>query len=194
MANVLIVEDSKSAAAAQAYSLWELGHTVTFAYNAKEAKASFKDANHELVLLDFDLPDGTGLDVFRALRQVDPDVCVVMVTGKGDESLAAQVLKEGAKDYIPKTCELMGILPEVVDRIIKEKQGKKHLSALKQEIKDLRAELADMKARLREETLNHQLTQKYLAEAEAKLKSKAEETGCGNGGCSCRPDSGAKIL
>ena len=111
MANVMIVEDSQSAAAAQAYSLWEFGHTVTFAYTAQEAKAAFEASNHEVVLLDFDLPDGTGLEVFRTLREVDPNVCVVMVTGKGNERLASQILKEGADDYLTKSNELLGILP-----------------------------------------------------------------------------------
>ncbi len=170
MANVLIVEDSKSAAAAQAYSLWELGHTVTFAYNAQEAKMCFSNDNHEVVLLDFDLPDGTGLEVFRALRQVNPDVCVVMVTGKGNECLAAQILKEGARDYIPKTSELMGILPEVVDRIIKEKREKEHLLSLEKELKAVRAELAEVKGQLREEILNHQLTRQSLTKAEENAK------------------------
>ena len=118
MANILIVEDSKSAAAAHAYSLWEFGHTVTFAYSAKEAVEAFQGTRHEVVLLDFDLPDGTGLEVFRALRQVDPGVSVVMVTGKGSERVAGQILKEGAREYLTKCPELWAVLPEVVHRVL----------------------------------------------------------------------------
>ena len=190
MANVLIVEDSKSAAAAQAYSLWELGHTVTFAYSAKEAKACFLEASHEVVLLDFDLPDGTGLEVFRALRQVDPDVCVVMVTGKGNEYLASQILKEGAKDYRSKSTELPGILPEVVERILKEKQLKRVLFEKEKDLNALRGEVAALKAQLREETIRHQLTRKALAGAEEKLAGSSSDSGCG-GGCACKSGNGA---
>lgn len=170
MANVLIVEDSKSAAAAQAYSLWELGHTVTFAYSAKEARRCFEQERHQVVLLDFDLPDGTGLEVFRALRSVDPEVCVVMVTGKGNECLAAQILKEGAKDYLPKSCELLGILPEVVDRVLREKQMQSQLAANEKALEEIKAELAATQAQLQEEIQNHLQTVQALEAATARVR------------------------
>lgn len=182
MANVLIVEDSKSAAAAQAYSLWEQGHTVTFAYTAREAEACFRNVHHEVVLLDFDLPDATGLEVFRALRQVDPDVCVVMVTGKGNECLAAQILKEGARDYIPKTSELTGILPEVVERIIRERKSREYIASLEDELRQVRAELAEAKARLREECLDHKLARERLDQLACELNSAGQSDAQGDAG------------
>lgn len=177
MANVLIVEDSQSAAAAQAYSLWEFGHTVTFAYSALEAKESFQASRHDVVLLDFELPDGTGLDVFRALRQVDPEVCVVMVTGKGNECLASQILKEGAKDYLTKSSELPGILPEVVDRVLKEKQTlrvlaekERELNRMHRQLQRKMAELAEISEKLQQEIQAHTMTAAALKATEEKLK------------------------
>lgn len=177
MANVMIVEDSQSAAAAHAYSLWEYGHTVTFAYSAREAREAFESCQHDVVLLDFDLPDGTGLEVFRALRQVDPGVCVVMVTGKGNECVASQILKEGAKDYLTKSSELLSILPEVVDRVLREKETVHQLGERDQALKEARNalqhnadELAEVRAKLEHEIRMHAETAAALAAAREKLK------------------------
>ncbi len=184
MAHVLIVEDSKSVATAHAYSLWELGHTVTFAYSAREARDYFLTTHHDVVLLDFDLPDGTGLEVFRTLQQVDPTVCVIMVTGKGNECLAAQILKEGAKDYLTKSSELMNLLPEVVDRVLKERAIQLQLQIKEQEITEAHGaleqkvkELAATNEQLQVEIDKRIMTAKELEAANAKLENTLEELG-----------------
>ena len=184
MAHVLIVEDSTSVAASHAYSLWEFGHTVTFAYSAKEARECFQKTHHDVVLLDFDLPDGTGLEVFRSLQQVDPAVCVVMVTGKGDECLAAQILKEGAKDYLTKSSELQSILPEVVDRVLHEREIQLQLEIKEQQIQKAHMaleekinELAATNQQLKDEIEKRISTAKALEEAKIKLESALEELG-----------------
>ncbi len=56
----------------------------------------------DLVLLDHELPDGTAFDFFKMLRKVEYTVPVVIITGQGDEVLAAQLLQSGADDYLPK--------------------------------------------------------------------------------------------
>ncbi len=56
----------------------------------------------DVILLDLGLPDSQGLDTLRRLRGKIPQVAVVVLTGKNDEALALQALKEGAQDYLVK--------------------------------------------------------------------------------------------
>ena len=135
MAKILIVEDSQSMATAQAYRLWESGHTVTFAANGKEALDHCRADTFDVILLDHELPDISGLEIYRAVRQMGLRASVVMITGKGDERLAAQILKEGAKDYLPKSEGLLDMLPGVIARILQEEEAQRLLAAKDLELK-----------------------------------------------------------
>jgi DNA-binding response OmpR family regulator len=161
MANVLIIEDSQPTANAQAYRLWESGHTVAFAHTGKEALACFGANRYDVVLLDYDLPDTTGLELYRALQKIDPRTAVVMVTGRGDERLAAQILKEGAKDYLTKSGSLLEILPGVVDRVLKEQDVQRELAARERDLQWAHDQLEITVARRTKElqTINRRLEQ-----------------------------------
>ncbi|MGE5233169.1 MAG: putative bifunctional diguanylate cyclase/phosphodiesterase [Acidobacteriota bacterium] len=56
----------------------------------------------DLVLLDFSLPDSSGLESFRILHGRHPDVPVIVLTSLDDDALAAQAVAEGAQDYLVK--------------------------------------------------------------------------------------------
>lgn len=147
MANVLIVEDSQPAANAQAHSLWASGHTVEFACNGKTALEQFQAQHFDVILLDYDLPDTTGLALYHRLRQIDKEVSVVMITGRGDERLAAQILKEGAKDYLTKSSGLLEVLPEVVQRVVNDREIQKQLAEQEEALKRAHEELEHKVAR-----------------------------------------------
>lgn len=69
------------------------------------------------IILDYNLPDMTGLDVLRALseRQHGP---VIMITGEEVLEIAVQSLKEGAEEFIIKSVDLHQLLPHIVERTI----------------------------------------------------------------------------
>jgi DNA-binding NtrC family response regulator len=67
----------------------------------------------DLVLLDFKLPDGTGLDVLRALRKLSPRTPVVMITAHASVGGAVEAMKEGAYDYIGKPFEMDEVIQTV---------------------------------------------------------------------------------
>jgi signal transduction histidine kinase/DNA-binding NarL/FixJ family response regulator len=56
----------------------------------------------DVVLLDFGLPGGDGLELLREARSNGVDTPVIVLTGQGDEALAVQLMKAGASDYLPK--------------------------------------------------------------------------------------------
>ncbi len=104
-----------------------------------------------MILLDYDLPDTTGLALYHRLRQIDKEVSVVMITGRGDERLAARILKEGAKDYLTKSNGLLEVLPEVVQRVVNDREIQKQLAAKEEALKRAHEELEQKVARRTEE-------------------------------------------
>src|SRR5688572_15333127 len=64
--------------------------------------AQVRRGGFDAVLLDLGLPDSQGLPTLRAVRQLDPDIPVVVLTGLEDEETALQALRDGAQDYLVK--------------------------------------------------------------------------------------------
>jgi two-component system, NtrC family, response regulator AtoC len=60
----------------------------------------------DVILLDINLPDASGTSTLDRLRQVRPNVPIVMLTANADEQLARETLKHGAFDYVMKPFNL----------------------------------------------------------------------------------------
>lgn len=112
---VLVVDDDPDLCD----SLWDLlrdrGYRVGIAHGQQEATAVLAGAGYKVVLLDMKLPDASGGDVFRAVRQLSPESRVVLVTGYRVEldGLVEQVMNEGADAICYKpfdVTELLGTL------------------------------------------------------------------------------------
>jgi two-component system cell cycle sensor histidine kinase/response regulator CckA len=80
-------------------------------------------SNHyDILLMDFKLPDGTGLRALEELHRRGIDTPVVMITGQGDERLAVQAMQLGASDYLIKGSEDILRLPSLVQKTIRAHQ------------------------------------------------------------------------
>jgi CheY-like chemotaxis protein len=71
----------------------------------------------DIILLDHQLPDTTGIELLAALRARPDRPSVILITGNGDETLAASALRHGAEDYLVKDGSLPRLLPQVVERV-----------------------------------------------------------------------------
>ncbi len=79
------------------------GHCVPGeAKTGLEAANLFVQHRPDLVLLDIDMPYGNGLTILRLLREIDPSVRVIMLTGDSSSRAVMTALKLGAKDYVAK--------------------------------------------------------------------------------------------
>ncbi len=72
----------------------------------------------DLVLSDLRLPDGTGLELLKKIRERKSPPAVVLVTGQGDEEVAVEALKAGAADYLVKQSDYLHRLPVVISNAI----------------------------------------------------------------------------
>jgi PAS domain S-box-containing protein len=102
---VLLVEDNPGDARLILELLSEVP-SVTFAVQRVDrlegVLASLRDAPVDVVLLDLTLPDSEGHGTFAAVSALAPDVPIIVLTGLGDDSLAARVVQEGAQDFLVK--------------------------------------------------------------------------------------------
>jgi serine phosphatase RsbU (regulator of sigma subunit) len=92
--DVLIVEELLAAAG--------LGGPVEAAGTIADAAERLRSGPVDCVLLDLHLPDAHGLEALRRVREVAPDVPIVVLTGMEDEALGAAAVAAGAQDYLPK--------------------------------------------------------------------------------------------
>ncbi len=106
---VLIVDDDRTIAAVLKQVIQQLGGGFTcetvWANTGMAAREAIKTQHFQLVLLDYLLPDEDGLALLSAINRL-PDSkrpVVIMLTGAGNEQVAVEAMKMGAKDYIVKT-------------------------------------------------------------------------------------------
>ena len=86
----------------------------------------------DLILSDLRLPDGTGLDLLRRVRERKSAPAVVLVTGQGDQEAAVDALKAGAADYLIKQSDYLHRLPVVISNAIAQNRYQREQEALYQ--------------------------------------------------------------
>jgi DNA-binding response OmpR family regulator len=104
-------------------------HQVRTGREALEALADI-----DIVLLDHQLPDTSGLEVLRAIRALPSPPAVILVTAHGNESLAAAALRLGAEDYLAKDAALTDLLPQILERVRRNRQLRKALAEAEQDL------------------------------------------------------------
>ena len=109
---ILIVEDEESLADSVRYNLEREGFDVAVVTDGRRAVERFKDFAPTLVILDLMLPEMSGLDVCRLIRQRS-DVPIIMVTAKDAEADKVTGLELGADDYVTKPFSVRELVSRV---------------------------------------------------------------------------------
>ena len=99
---ILVAEDDIHIRMGLADTLESEGYQVTCAEDGIQAIEWFGEDSFDLVLLDIMMPGKSGYDVCRDIRAVNEDVCIIMLTAKGDEIDKVVGLALGADDYMTK--------------------------------------------------------------------------------------------
>ena len=113
MKHLLIVEDEEGIVQFLKQGLEEEGYLVTAATNGKVGLETFNEGKFDLLLLDWMLPKMTGLELCKAIRQVNTKVPILFLTAKDTVQETVEGLKAGANDYIKKPFSF----DELVERI-----------------------------------------------------------------------------
>jgi len=113
--NVLLVEDDSSHAHLIQHRLArEPDVSIRRAATVHRAREQLAQRSFDLVLLDFSLPDGDGLDLFTEIRRRFTDLPVVFLTSADSAEVCARALKGGAIDYLVKKRNYLDALPGVI--------------------------------------------------------------------------------
>jgi two-component system nitrogen regulation response regulator GlnG len=115
MPRLLLIDDEKSVRYSFAKVFEADGIEVHSAATAAEGIESFRRLSPDVVVLDLQLPDGSGLDVFRQIRALDSRRPVLFITAHGTTEAAIEAMKEGAFDYLIKPVDLER-LSQLLDR------------------------------------------------------------------------------
>ncbi len=133
---ILVIEDDDNQLIRIQESLRKLGFEVHSTMLGKEGIEMFKSLNNPLILLDYNLPDMNGFDVIDELRREGYNVEFITMTAFGNEHVAVEMMKRGARDYIVKDMNFLDFLPSVVlntvNRIQVESKLEESQRALKQ--------------------------------------------------------------
>jgi DNA-binding NtrC family response regulator len=103
---LLLVDDDATFSRVMAGELERLGSRVACAGSGAEALTAVARTQPEVVLLDLRLPDMSGLDVLKAIREGGHDCDVIVLTGHGSIDTAIESIRMGAFDYVAKPCPL----------------------------------------------------------------------------------------
>jgi two-component system, NtrC family, response regulator AtoC len=103
---ILIVDDDRFIRMALGEALRSWGYQVVEAGTISEAKEVFAAEDAKVVLLDIELPDGSGLDLLKEIKEESPESLVIMVTGSIDVPNTVAALRGGAHDFIGKPIKL----------------------------------------------------------------------------------------
>ena len=122
---VLVVDDSDSLRAMLLAYLRDQPWTLTAVGSAQEALHAIAHQRPDLILLDMQLPDAQGLELFHSMRAHSPRSAIVVITAIGSIGLAVEATRAGALDFLEKPVtreRLVQSARNAVDRVLLERR------------------------------------------------------------------------
>ena len=131
---ILVVDDEADIRESLEDLLGPEGYAVDTAANAAEGLRRIDSSNYDLVLLDLMMPDRSGMEVLREVRERDPLTPVFMITAYGSVEVAVDAIKAGANDYFSKPWDNEKLLIEI-ERMISKSRLERENVQLKRALK-----------------------------------------------------------
>ncbi len=125
---ILVVDDEKSLREMLAILLQREGYQVLQVENGKKALELVKNSEFDLIITDMKMPELSGLELLRKLREQDNDITVLMMTAFSSTEDAVEAMKLGAYDYITKPFkndEIRLVVKNALERKKLQKENKR---------------------------------------------------------------------
>ena len=133
MTSILIVEDNEDLAFGLRNNLEIEGYSVKIAGDGVKGLARIRQSRPDLVILDLMLPNLDGVRVLRSLAENGPDVPVLVLTARGEETDKVRALRLGADDYVTKPFGLLELLARV-EALLRRTTGRRPAGASGEEV------------------------------------------------------------
>jgi DNA-binding NtrC family response regulator len=132
---ILIADDEPSNRKILVQELTHKGFAVDTAHNGRQALERIESAPPDLVILDYMMPEMSGLDVLKELRKKGNDTPVILITAYGSVERAVEVMKAGAYDFITRPFD-PDYIELVVRKAIERQTLKREVEVLSEESRD----------------------------------------------------------
>ncbi len=135
---ILIVEDDAGLAELIMDKIEECGYKTATVRSAGEANEWISRETPYIMLLDYTLPDMNAKEFITELkRTTNTSPSFIITTGQGDERIAVDMMKLGARDYIVKDSQFLDMLPEVIRRVDREIENERKLEEQNQRLENV---------------------------------------------------------
>ena len=135
------------------YLLRPSGYVPLVAVNGQQGLEMALAERPDLIILDLKMPEMSGLDVLRALREKQADVPVILMTAYGSEEDIVAAFRLGAKDYLSKPFGIEEMLA-AIERVLSERQQQEERARLQHELEERLKELTTLYGSNVERVLN----------------------------------------
>ncbi|MBU0759155.1 MAG: hybrid sensor histidine kinase/response regulator [Candidatus Omnitrophica bacterium] len=150
---VLLVEDNPTDALIVKKKLQRdnsFDYDITHVVSGEDGIITLEKGAFDIALLDYNLPKKSGLETLREVIKKAIKTPIVMITGQGDEAVAAQLMKEGAFDYLPKREGYEDSVPLMIRKTIAEYRSRLEREEFRKEIALKKDELEKTNKKLME--------------------------------------------
>ena len=175
--NVLLIEDNPGDAFLIQEMLEEISNLKFSLHNIQylDEGLNYLQKNRvDIILLDLNLPDSSGLDTFLKIKDTAPMIPIVILSGLNDEAIAINAVKSDAQDYLIKGKVDSSLLVRSISYAIERKSIKeellKHRDHLEDLVEERTVELQVANDLLQKEIEEHKLAEEALKESEEKFR------------------------
>jgi DNA-binding NtrC family response regulator len=131
---ILVVDDEEQMRDLLVKVLERKGYQVSVCGNGVDALAFLEREPADLVVTDVRMPGLSGMEALRAIKELNPDIVVIIMTAFGSIDQAVQAVKEGAYDYINKPFKIDEMLL-TIEKALDERRLRHEVSTLRQELR-----------------------------------------------------------
>jgi len=118
--HVLLVDDEEKFLEVLSQRLETRGVDAETSASGEEALVKIKNKNYDAIVLDVMMPGIGGIETLKRIRKENPELQIIMLTGRGTVDKAVEAMKEGAIDFLEKPAEINILM----DKISKAKEKK----------------------------------------------------------------------
>jgi DNA-binding NtrC family response regulator len=150
MGKILLVDDDEQLRSATAKFLRRHGFEVSEAATCQQAKSRTAETAFDLLILDYNLPDGSAFDMLEHVRQNELRCSVVVLTGVGTIELAVQAIKGGAEHFLTKPVDHESLVVIAQRALEAQREQRRHTATRAMTERDAREPFVGMSSKIAE--------------------------------------------
>ncbi len=181
---ILYIEDDPGLSRLVRAKLEAEGYRVEIYATGQEGLAAFDEALHDLVIVDYQLPDSNGLQVLATLMARGATIPVIIATGAGSEEIAVRAMKLGAADYINKETysKFFHLLPSLIEKTMRQHELARQKQRAETELRESEERLRSILASIDDAVLVTDKAGMFVAaRAPARRAGRPRPRGTGSG-------------